>query len=831
MYSESGIDTSSTIDGSFPWLFFVILVVLITAIIGVYLYINIRRRRLHRKAQIDKRILRVTMAKPRKEDQERKDPKELIAVMEPIIASLSHFTLDDFWARFWQGNPIFSLEIVSQKGEIYFQIVVPAAFQIQIEQLIHSQYPDAHIERADENDIFLEHYPHTDLRTLCLLKQFIFPIRTYRNLEGDPLSGLTNALSKVGQGQAAMQILIQPTDQTWQNKVHEALHNIQQGKHFTNNGSPITHNISKIAKEVKLASFSEPNPEEQDQFNEAQNTSRSNVRLTAAQEQIAKAISEKGSKVGFKVQIRCLSRDEGSVQVNAQLASMVSAFAQYQSPELNGFRVAQETARNLMLDFLLRAMTPSQPTMILNTEEIASLFHFPNLAIDTPNIHWLGSRRLPPPTILPKTGLLIGYSEYRGNNQPIFMQPHDRARHFYMIGMTGVGKTTLFQNMVLQDIRNGEGVCYMDPNGDAVEWILQHIPKERAEDVILFDPSDTARPLALNLLEFDERYPEQKTMVINEMISIFDKLYDLKATGGPIFEQYMRNAMLLIMDDPESGSTLMEISKVLADPDFRKYKLSKCKSQIVIDFWVKEAEKAGGDAALANIVPYITSKLTQFTTNDIMRPIIGQQKSAFNFRQIMDQRRILLVSLPKGLLGEMNAMLLGMIISGKIQISAFSRQNQPEQDRIPFYMYVDEFQNFTSKTFATILSEARKYKLALNVTNQYLEQLDDDTKGAIFGNVGTLLSWRIGPDDAEYLTKQFDPLTRDDLVNTEKFNFYIKLLVDGTPSRPFNATAYPPDPHANKEVGEAVRQLSRLKHGRDRDLVEAEIRLRSRNMV
>ena len=371
----------------------------------------------------------------------------------------------------------------------------------------------------------------------------------------------------------------------------------------------------------------------------------------------------------------------------------------------------------------------------------------------------------------------------------------------------------------------------MDPNGDAIEWILKHVPRERAEEVILFDPSDIARPVALNLLEFDPNFPEQKTMVINEVLSIFDKLYDLKATGGPMFEQYMRNAMLLVMDDPESGSTLMEIPKVLGDAEYRKMKLSKTKNQVVIDFWVNEAEKAGGEAALANIVPYITSKLTQFTTNDIMRPIIGQQKSAFNFREAMDSRKIILVNLPKGLLGDINAKLLGMIISGKIQIAAFSRQNQPEAERVPFYLYVDEFQNFTSKTFATILSEARKYQLSLNITNQYVEQLDDETKGAVMGNVGTMLTWRIGAADAEFFKKEFEPLDVDDMVNTEKYNYYMKLLIDGTPTKPFNATAYPPDPNENAQIGEAVRQLSRLKYGRDRELVESEIRLRAKGVL
>jgi hypothetical protein len=808
-----------------PWVPYILLILLLM-VGAVVLWFLHRRRRAYRLAQMEKVALKVILPKQHKPEEERRDPKEVIGVMEPLIAILHHYYQDNWQERFWRGQPTFSFEIVAHDGEIFFYLVCPAAFADQLERQVHAQYPSAHIERAYDLDIFLEKEGESACAALQLVKPYIFPIRTYRYLENDPLNALTNSLSKVQQGRAVIQILIQPTEQNWHSRIQEALHNVQQGRQFEHSQG-MGNKLASLAKEVGQTAFANPNPEEAQNPNDALNTAKANVRLTAMQEQQAKMLTEKAGKVGFKVQIRCAARAKTEIEARNQVQNMLSAFAQYQAPELNGFRINNLYNRNILVDYVLRAFSPKQPAYILNTEEIASLFHFPNLALETPNIHWLGARRLPPPTNLPRSGLLLGYSQYRGAQVPVYIQPQDRSRHLYMVGMTGVGKTTIFENMILQDIRNGEGVCYMDPNGDAIEWILRHIPKERAEDVILFDPSDTTRPLALNLLEYDPRFPEQKTMVINEMISIFDKLYDLKQTGGPIFEQYMRNAMLLVMDDPKSGSTLMEIPKVLADPEFRKLKLSKTQNQVVHDFWVKEAEKAGGEAALANIVPYVTSKLTQFTSNDIMRPIIGQQNSAFNFREVMDRRKILLVSLPKGLLGEMNAMLLGMIISGKIQIAAFSRQNIAESERVPFYMYVDEFQNFTSKTFATILSEARKYRLALNITNQYIEQLDEQVRSAIFGNVGTVLTWRVGPTDAEFLAKQFEPLLPDDLINTEKYNYYLKLLIDNAPSRPFNAAAYGPDPHENIQVGEAIRQLSRLKYGRDREVIEAEIRSRA----
>jgi len=334
------------------------------------------------------------------------------------------------------------------------------------------------------------------------------------------------------------------------------------------------------------------------------------------------------------------------------------------------------------------------------------------------------------------------------------------------------------------------------------------------------------------MLEFDERYPEQKTFVINEMLKIFDKLYDLKSTGGPMFEQYMRNAMQLIMDDPESGSTLMEIPRVLADEEFRAYKLSKCKTQVVKDFWQKEAQKAGGEASLQNMVPYITSKLTPFISNDIMRPIIGQQKSAFNVREAMDEGKILLLNLSKGKLGDINAYLIGMVLVGKILMAALSRTDMAADERKDFYLYIDEFQNFLTDSISSILSEARKYGLDLVIAHQFIGQLtqkgDTLIRDAIFGNVGSMMSFRVGPDDAEFLEKEFAPVfSQQDLVNVEAFTCNAKILIDNTATRPFNMKPYRPMPGEDKELPGMIRELSRYKYGRKRELVEAEIQERS----
>jgi len=392
--------------------------------------------------------------------------------------------------------------------------------------------------------------------------------------------------------------------------------------------------------------------------------------------------------------------------------------------------------------------------------------------------------------------------------------------------------------MAVQDILNGEGICMIDPHGDLVQDVLERVPKERAEDVVYFDPAQMDRPMGLNLLEYDKNYPEQKTFVINEMINVFDKLYDLKATGGPMFEHYMRNAMLLLMEDPESGSTLMEIPRLLADADFRRFKLSKCKNQSVYDFWVKEAEKAGGEASLANMTTYITSKLTQFISNDYIWPIIGQQESAFNFRKIMDEKKILLISLSKGKIGDSNAYLLGLVLMGKILMSALSRTDIPEEQRKNFYLYIDEFQNFITESINVILAEARKYKLCLTMAHQYIGQLskgqDTSIRDAIFGTVGTLISFRIGVEDAEFLSKEFAPVfSPQDLINIEKYHAYIKLLVDNQSLTPFNiklpyvGDVYP----GNPEIAKIIKELSKLKYGKSRAVVDEEIKKRAKKII
>jgi type IV secretory pathway TraG/TraD family ATPase VirD4 len=380
--------------------------------------------------------------------------------------------------------------------------------------------------------------------------------------------------------------------------------------------------------------------------------------------------------------------------------------------------------------------------------------------------------------------------------------------------------------MIIQDIKNGDGVCMIDPHGSDLMEVLANIPPERADDVIYFDPAYTERPMGLNMLEYDVTKPEQKTFVVNELFSIFQKLYGANPESmGPMFEQYFRNSTMLVIEDPETGNTLSDVGRVMTDKAFRDLKLSRCKNPIVVQFWREVAEKAGGDAQLANIVPYITSKFDVFLANDIMRPIITQTKSAFDFRDIMDNRKILLVNLSKGRLGEINASLIGLIIVGKILMAALSRVDMlGKGDMAPFYLYIDEFQNISTDSVAQILSEARKYKLGLNLFHQFIKQLDEKIKDAVFGNVGTMCSYRVGSEDAEFLEKQFAPVvSASDLMNVDNFNAFIKMLVNNKAERPFSIYVAKPDV-GDPTMVEKLKEMSYLKFGKPREEIEEELR-------
>lgn len=753
-------------------------------------------------------MLLISLPREQKQEDERRDYREILAVAEPFVASINAIFKKGLFYKLL-GQEHITLEISAHSGEIFFYVGVPVYLQELIERQVHAQYPTAQIEETDDYSIFKQEAGHIAAARLGLRNKFIFPIRTFKEIELDPINAVTNVLSKMPEGASAcIQYLVRPRDERWRFATIRASKLVQKGK--SPHMSKLQHVLWSLTESTKK--------KEQEQ------TNMWNNRLTPMQEGYLKKFEEKATKLGFDTEVKWIVVAPTQQEAEMQSKNIFSAFEQFNNPETNGFVYKEDDAKKLVAGYIFR--TFAAKPMILNTEEIGSVWHFPNRNVDTPNIHWLRARKLPPPPNLPEEGTVIGVSVYRGEEKLVMIKPKDRMRHVYEIGKTGVGKTVLLQNMILQDITEGKGVCYIDPNGDAIEYVLNHLPKNRADDVILFEPSDILRPMGMNLLEWHR--PEEKDFLIQEAISIFYKLFDPGRTGivGPQFEHWMRNAALTVMAHPDGG-TLIDIPRLFMDKEYENELVSYVEDPMVISFWKQQMAKTS-DYHKSEMLNYFTSKFGRFMTNTMMRNIIGQSKSAFNLREVMDNGKILLVNLSKGLLGEMNANLLGMIVTTKIQMAAFSRQDQEEEKRVPFYFYVDEFQNFTTDAFATILSEARKYKLSLTVANQYISQLPENIRDAVMGNAGTLVCWRIGAMDAEFMVKEFEPLIIEDLVNVDQYNFYTKLLIDNAPSRPFNCRSISPTAGNAPEVGEAVRQLSRLKYGRDAQIVDWEIKERTR---
>lgn len=787
------------------------------------------RFEINRSLNADLEMIKVSRVQKKEETVKPEEWREEIAAMEQFLGSLSSLGgTVAWWRRLLYAPPhvVFEIANPATSEEIFFYLSVPKKFRERIEKQLHSFFPNAVVEKVSDYTIF-----SPGSFTACALLQlkhvYALPLRTYRQMEVDPLSEITTSLSKletVGEG-AVVQVVLVPAGSSWRSLGRSYAHKMQQGKQLKDVHGSLLHDVGRgVMKEVGHAIA----PGKADRVADE---SKKIIQLTPEEQELVKAIESKSSKPGFYVNVRLVTSADTQERAEEILSHVENAFSQFENSGVNHFQIKNRSKgralKQSVYDYIFRNFDQDN-SVILGVEEIASLFHLPISTTETPKIKWLKAGAAPPPVNVPREGILLGYNEYRGAKTDIRITDSDRRRHMYVIGQTGVGKSNFLQEMAKKDAIAGKGFCFIDPHGDAIEDILTAIPKERAEDVIIFDPSDVERPFGLNMLEYDPKHPEQKTFVINEMIGIFDQLYDLKSTGGPMFEQYMRNAMLLIMEHPESGSTLLEISKVLSDPDFRKYKLSKCTNPIVIDFWTKEAEKAGGEASLANMVPYITSKLTTFISNDMMRPIIAQQNSTLNFRQIMDEGKILLVNLSKGKIGEINARLLGMVVVGKMLMAALSRVDMPENERKDFYVYLDEFQNVTTNSIAQILSEARKYRLVLVLAHQFIGQLKEEISKAVFGNVGSLCAFRVGPEDADFLEKQFAPVfTAQDIVNVDNYQFFARLLMNNELTKPFSMKALPPTP-GDRELAHYLKELSRLRYGRDAKLANQEILSRMR---
>ncbi len=747
------------------------------------------------------------------EEDKSKTLKEIIAGMEQFYAGMTAVSSGG-------EENVFSIEIANANGssESVFYVGVPDSKKALFEKQIFSIFHNAKvIEKKDDYNIFNE--KGVSLGSVASLsKNAIFPLKTYEEFTVDPLNVLLSSFSKIdrdGEG-ASIQIIFNPVKDLYLKKYRHVLDEVKKGVPAKKAVEDITFGVAEdIWKGFKDIIKGDEGGKKKDEKEPPQIDE-------IAVENFTKKIGSPIMECNLRIAVS--AGDAGSA--NEIISDIEAAFHQFENTHGNKIvfeRKGRWGLQSFFREFSLRTFSSSEK-IPLNISELTTLLHFPATALKSaPELHRRNAGEAPAPSGLPSSGVLLGINRNRNAETKIFMDREDRMRHFYTIGQTGTGKTTLLKNMIAEDIANGDGVCMIDPHGGDLEDILSVIPKERYEDVIYFDPSYTARQMGLNMLEYDVRFPEQKTFVVNEMLSIFDKLFDMKTAGGPMFEQYFRNSVMLTIEDPDTGNTLLDVSRVLSNKAFRDMKISRCKNPIVVEFWKGVAEKAGGEASLANIIPYVTSKFDNFLSNEIMRPIVSQEKSSFNFREIMDSRKILLVNLSKGRLGELNSSLIGLIIVGKILMSALSRVDSFGQKLSDFYLYIDEFQNVTTSSISTILAEARKYRLSLNIAHQFIAQLDPKIKDSVFGNVGSICAFRTGAEDAEYLSKQFEPVFKaSDLINLENRNAYLKLLVGGKPARPFNIETLPP-PQGMPEIIPKLKELSYLKFGRDRAEVEAEI--------
>ncbi len=722
-----------------------------------------------------------------------KNFKDLIAPMEQFYSSLTTIIHQRNFVDWLFSTPAHvSFEITVVDGSIHFYILCPKRIHSIVERQLHSYFPAAEINLSPPPKLFKGKKAIAGA-IFEQAKSFVLPLRTYQYLESDPLSGLTNTLTKLGQGEAAsIQLLIRPINESWRQHTHIASQHVMNNKaHLVNRGR-LGRSVGTVVEALKQ----EP-------------VNKERIHMSTQQESLIKALQEKGAKVGFEAMLRVLSIAEDKTRADENLKVLLSAFSQFHAPEFNSLKYRILTSRVIVRDYLLRLFDKG-PKMLLNSEELSSIFHLPNRSIDTPGVKWQLSRALPPPANLPEKGIVIGASRYRGGEKFVRFQEDDRRRHLFMIGKTGVGKTTLFDNMIEQDMHNGKGLCFIDPLGDAIEGLLRKIPTERAKDVILFDPSDTSYPLGLNLLEFSR--PEEKDFLIQEVIEIFYKLFDPNRTGivGPQWEHWARNAALTVMSQP-GGGTLIDLPRLFTDDSFRTQAVANVTDPVVRSFWDQQLAKTA-DFHKSEMYNYFISKFGRFMTNDLMRNIIGQKQSSFNFREAMDSGKIIFVNLAKGKIGEINSNLLGLILVSKIQVAAFGRANIPELERKDFYLYVDEFQNFTTDSFATILAEARKYRLNLNITNQYFAQLTEHIRDAVIGNVGTLVSYRIGAEDAEFLSNELPGVTVEDLTNLDRFQAYVKLLVDLAPTKPFSMHGLKSVNTGSSEMAEWIKAATRKQY-------------------
>lgn len=716
-----------------------------------------------------------------------KDNEIKIDAVEQMFSSLYSLKKGGFWQKFAAQQHL-SLEIVGKKEDIRFYISCHRNNVELVEKMVSGTYPGTQVVQVDEYNIFYKD-AKVEFAELALKSESFKPLKSFKDMPVDFLSSLTSALAKFSDDEAAVvQIIISPAESEWS----------KSGLGY----------ISKTKRD-------ESDPE------------KAKFKMSPAD---MEAITNKCSKPGFLASIRLLSVSPSAETARANISNLKGVFSQFASNQNSFTSNKIRFKHSFMLDMIYRYQNMWGNNSVLSVDELSSVWHLPNKSIETPHIKWLTAKAAPATGGFPSEGLWLGRSIYRGQERNIYIGETDRMKHMYIIGKTGTGKTELLKSMIIQDMRKGKGLCFMEPHGDGIEELLELVPPERAEDVILFDPADRDRPIGFNLLEVNNY--EEMYQVASAIINLMYKLFDPNRTGmvGARFEHAVRNAMLTVAMVP--GATFVEVNRVLTDQKYVQEILPLVKDPIVRRYWTDQIAQTS-DFHKSETLDYISSKFGRFVTNKMIRNIIGQGKSGLNFREAMDSGKIVFLKLAKGLLGEEDSNFLGNVIVPKILAAALSRQDTPKEERRPFYFYVDEFQNFATPDFAQMLSEVRKYGMGLVLANQFVSQLDEQVRDAIFGNTGTQMTYRVGVQDASILSKEFEPVfNENDLGNVPAQNIYVKTIINGSPVPPFSMNVAR-DLTAEKasgsaEVARMVRELSRLKYGRDADEVEEEIEKRSK---
>ena len=787
----------------------------------------------HRLEQANKiRFLQVQIPKnavARSSDIDAKDHiqsmKQNIELMNQVYKNF-YAIFDEGWKNKEFGNNAISMEILVEKEVIKFILWVPNDHLMTVEKMIASFYTGAIVENIRQPKI-LEAGKYFAGGEFTLTKDSVHPLKTYESFEADPMDSILSAFSNISRDEKVwIQILVEPLHENWLKKMRKTADDIKEGKKKL----WFWWIIQKLRDSGKKETSEKEQKEKKHSF---------------SQQQLSDFDKKMDDEL-FRVKIRTIATSPDKQRPRKIIDDISRLFNQYNYIGLNTlkFNKAQDLqtfARHYSLRILypdtslLTNILKFNPSTVLNIKELSSIIHFPHGRFNqNPRIAWQKFKVIPAPDDLPSEGIVVGYNNYWGVKREIRITDKDRFRHIYILGQTGTGKSTIMLTQAIDDMDNGRGFTFIDPHGEAVEFLLRHFPKERIDDLIYFDLWNTAYPIGLNPLEVSPDDSDEKDVVTNDLVEMFIQMYGHEIFG-PRIQDYFRNACLLLMDQPEGG-TIVDIMRLFTDEAFAEAKIRNLKDPVVAA-WRNKTYKKMGDREKAEIIPFIQAKFWPFTTGVYVRNIIGQSKSAFKMYDAMQQKKIILMNLAKGISGEETSKLIGKIIAMQVKLSALKRAKIEEKDRVPHYLYVDEFQNYVSQSFESIMSEARKYRLGLVVAHQYTDQLKQgglwgelDLSKTIFGNIGNMFVYKVGAPDAEFLAKEFEPeFSQTDLTSTEAFMGACKISINNQQTRPFSFKAKIPyvlEAKNPPEKVQIIKQISSLKRGTKRELVDKEIYFR-----